>query len=178
MGNRGFTLFELIITLAVIAILTAAGLPSLSSQLHSSRLKTSTQMLFESVQLARTKAVYSNKRVTIRNLGGWENGWEIFVDSNDDGKRNDGETLLQTQDPLVDVKIFANGPLRDYISFISNGQGRKAGRHNGGSLQMGSMILCPKTAGSGLKLILSSGGRMRVTDASAEQCRDQPYPPT
>lgn len=173
MKNRGFTLFELLITVSVITILMAVGLPTFSTQLHNSKLKTNAQNLFESVQLARTKAVYGNKRVTIRNYGNWESGWEIFVDNNNDGERNEGEDLIQTERKLTGVRIYTNAPLREYISFISSGQGRKAGRQNGGAMLIGTMTLCPETRGDGFKLILSSGGRMRVADVTAQQCQDQ-----
>lgn len=62
---RGFTLVELMVTLAVIAILAVVAMPSMTALVNNSRLSGQAEELAASIQLARAEAVRRNARVTI-----------------------------------------------------------------------------------------------------------------
>lgn len=62
---RGFTLVELMVTLAVIAILAVVAMPSMTAVINNSRLSGQAEELVASIQLARAEAVRRNARVTI-----------------------------------------------------------------------------------------------------------------
>jgi prepilin-type N-terminal cleavage/methylation domain-containing protein len=62
---RAFTLVELMVTIAVLAILATLAAPNLSSILNNSKVKTSTGDIFNFLQQARTEAVRLGKTVTI-----------------------------------------------------------------------------------------------------------------
>ena len=62
---RAFTLVELMVTIAVLAILATLAAPNLSSVLNNSKVKTSTGDIFNFLQQARTEAVRLGKTVTI-----------------------------------------------------------------------------------------------------------------
>jgi type IV fimbrial biogenesis protein FimT len=170
MPTRGFTLLELIVTLSVICILLASAIPTFLSQLHSSHLKTASFSLMESMAMARGNAVASNMRVTIAHTKEWNMGWEVFVDSNNDGKRSPDERILQSRESFTDVYIIPNQPLKKYVSFIGSGEGRMIGKSNGGAKQMGTFRVCPMKPGIGYALILSGGGRVRMNEISSEEC--------
>ncbi|WP_444908664.1 GspH/FimT family pseudopilin [Microbulbifer sp. TRSA005] len=169
MTQQGFTLLELIITLALLSILLLIGLPSFTQLLENTRLQTSTEEFFTAVQLTRTNAIIRNQRVTMRNLGSWEQGWEIFADSDNNGERGDKELLILSSAALDKVLIKTNSPVEDYISFISTGESRKAGSPEG-ALQMGTLHICSQENNRGKAFILSSGGRMRIEEADENDC--------
>lgn len=84
---RGFTLVELMISLAVLGVLLMIAVPSFSQLLAANRLTTQTGELITSLNLARGEAVRRAQAVTfsasdIDNLG---KGWTVFPDANSDG---------------------------------------------------------------------------------------------
>lgn len=171
MRSFGFTLIDLLTTLTILSILLAAGLPSFSAQIQNTRVKTATQSLFEAIELTRTKAVYSNSRVTLIKQTKWEDGWEIFIDKDNDGVRDQNENVLQQHENLSGVKIISDSKLENYISYIGTGEGRRAnGSMTSGAMQIGSLKVCPITKGKGYQLIMSRGGRVRTLEIKAEEC--------
>ena len=100
--QRGFTLVELMVTIALAALLMAIGVPTFRDVALGSRLSAAANNVLASVQLARSEAIKRNLAVTVcasddgatcAGGGGWEQGW-IIVDSS-------GE-LIQRQDALPD----------------------------------------------------------------------------
>lgn len=169
--SRGFTFIELLTTISVIGILLGVGLPNLTGHIRDSRVKSATQSLLESLELTRSRAVFSNKRTTIQKQSSWENGWEVFIDSNNNGVKDGSETAFQTQPKLNDVRVIANRPVANYVSFIGSGEGRYAnGTSNAGGFQAGTFVVCPTGKGKGYELILSRGGRARQREISAQDC--------
>ena len=63
---RGFTLIELMIAVAIVAILVAVGAPSFASFIDSNRVRTETQRVAGLLALARNHAVSKNREVTVR----------------------------------------------------------------------------------------------------------------
>lgn len=170
MRNHGFTLVDLTITLSVLAILLTIGLPSFSSQIQQMRVKTATYSLLEAISLTRTQAVFANKRTTIKKQTEWHNGWEIFIDKNNDGVRDSNETIMQRHEKFKGIKIIPDSKLENYISYIGTGESRKASGSTAGAFQAGSLKVCPDAKGKGYQLILARGGRVRVTEIGEEKC--------
>ncbi len=61
----GFTLVELMVTIAVIAIIAAVAVPAMQSLINSNRLSGMAEEVTTSLQLARSEAVRRNARVTV-----------------------------------------------------------------------------------------------------------------
>ena len=59
-NNRGFSLFEAMIVLAIIAILAAIGIPTFSRMLPDMRLRSAAQDLYGNLQDAKMTAVRTN----------------------------------------------------------------------------------------------------------------------
>jgi type IV fimbrial biogenesis protein FimT len=88
----GFTIIELMIVLAIAAILAAIAAPSFTATIQNNRLVTQVNELQASLGLARSEAVKRNDNVTTcpsNNgagcLGNWQSGWIVFVDADADG---------------------------------------------------------------------------------------------
>lgn len=170
MNARGLTLIELLITLSILGVLLAIGIPSFQQQLESSRTRTAADSLLQAIHLTRSKAISTNRRATLRKLGDWQSGWEIFYDRDFDGERDAGEEQITTGPALTGVTVSANGPLTNYVSFIGSGESRYAGTMNSGGFQAGTFTICPETGGNGYQLVLSRSGRARVETLAAADC--------
>lgn len=167
----GFTLVDLVITLSVVSVLLSIGLPNLSSHVQNSRVKAATQSLRESLDLTRTQAVFSNSRATIRKQTNWEDGWEIFIDKNNDGLSNNNERVIQKHEKLNGVRILANSHISNYVSYVESGESRNANKTNSaGAFQAGTFKICPQGQGKGYELVLARGGRVRTNEMSAHDC--------
>ena len=62
---HGFTLVELMVTMAVIGILAVVAVPGMTALINNSRLSAQSEELVSSLQLARAEAVRRNARVTV-----------------------------------------------------------------------------------------------------------------
>lgn len=170
MRQDGLTLIELLFTLLIVALLLGIGLPSFSNQIQSTQTRTSAIQLLESINATRTLAVSQGNRATMRHTGDWHQGWQIFVDLNDNGLLDEDETLVSEANPLKGVRVKGNSPLRDYVSFIQSGESRYVGKANAGAFQAGTFSICPELGGAGYKLVLARSGRARMDTLSAEEC--------
>ncbi|QEI14277.1 prepilin-type N-terminal cleavage/methylation domain-containing protein [Cellvibrio japonicus] len=172
MKHQGFTLFELLITLVILAIILGIGLPSFSAQLQKTRVQTAVDLLINAIQTARSVAVAKNKRtLLIARDKEWHQGWYLFVDENQNGLQDIDEPTLLLAAPLKKVKIQGNSSVKTYISFVGTGEGRLIGKSpNSGAFMAGTLTICPEYKGTGIKLVLSRGGRLRYTPITEEEC--------
>jgi type IV fimbrial biogenesis protein FimT len=63
--HSGFTLLELLVTIAVAGILTAVAVPSFFSVINTNKLAAQSNELLAAIQYARSEAIRSNARVTV-----------------------------------------------------------------------------------------------------------------
>lgn len=108
--SRGFTLIELMIVLALLAIVAFIAVPNFTDFIERNRIQTQAQELQAFLLYARGEAVSRNTSIT------------VTLDEDDDdlwvAKRNSGEVIRQlTQNPAL-VQIDANA---DEVRFRSNG---------------------------------------------------------
>jgi len=169
MRIHGFTLPELLITLAITCILLLASHPigSLLTELH---LTSSARDLAATLRFARSNAVLNQTGTTVLALdGSWSNGWQVFPDGNRNAQLDGDEaTLIKRSTPLK-LKISGNSPVATYIHYSAQGTPELI---NGG-FQAGSIYFCsPDSSLSPLKMTLSSTGRVRIEEQASADCRD------
>lgn len=83
MNSHGLTIFELLVTIALVGILSAAAVPSFSGLLQMRRLNTSANVLSEYVFFARNYA-YKRGMVACVDINQKENYWEVRSSNNPD----------------------------------------------------------------------------------------------
>jgi type IV fimbrial biogenesis protein FimT len=86
--TQGFTLIELLISLSLIGILLALGVPSFARLMATNRLVTQTNAVVGMLNLARSEAVRRGLAVAVRadsSSADFAGGWKMFADANEDG---------------------------------------------------------------------------------------------
>jgi type IV fimbrial biogenesis protein FimT len=118
-SRRGYSLFELLMTLALAAIVFGLGLPSLGSLIADKRLRVEADALFHAVHLARKASIVRRRVVSIcpsadgafcDPAADWSAGWIMYENHgrHATGSREAGEKLLQYHAVADDVRIEAN----------------------------------------------------------------------
>jgi type IV fimbrial biogenesis protein FimT len=75
----GFTMTELMVSLAIAAILTTVALPSFQGIIATQRARTYASTLYATLAKARSAAITLNANVTLQpKAGGWQTGWQIL----------------------------------------------------------------------------------------------------
>lgn len=186
--STGFTLTELMITLAIVGVLLAVGVPSLKTFMQSNQLIAATNELLSALHVARSEAIKLNSRVSIcessngttcSGTGDWSNGWIVFVDAGGN-LSNTGlpcaaantDCLLRVHGAIADNKLSlsgvdANANAINSFTFTARGMPKNtAGISESGVFSVCSFDDSNNVIGS-RAVVLSLSGRVRVTDNAA-----------
>jgi type IV fimbrial biogenesis protein FimT len=169
--DRGYTLLELMLTIAVAAVVLTLGLPSFSALKARNAQRVEINALFHAVHLARKGSIMRKQVVSLCpsadgsacNPGSdWSGGFLVFENSDRDEppELDDGEIVLYRHRASRSVKITANRrgfTLRATFLRATNG----------------TLVICDRAARVPPKaLVISYSGRPRVAERTP---RGAPY---
>lgn len=165
----GFTLIELMVTLAVVAIVLTIGIPSFRELILNNRMVTQTNDLLGALALTRSEAIKRGVRVVMCRSAGsdcatdstsvWEAGWIIFADRNGSGVRDADEPIIKMRESVGGaITIRTGNTLTHWIAYQPSG----ASTGNTG-LGTGTFRLCDNRGVDHARfVVISSTGRARA----------------
>lgn len=171
----GFTLVELMVAIAILAVLAAIAAPGFKGLMERWHVRQSVESLQSTLYYARAEAVKRGGRVVLyKNAQGsdgcreaatnqeWGCGWFVFVDTNKNGTLQASEEVLQRVRPSGKVNVMRS----------SSGAGMKFDRYGmAGGNNTDSFVISP--VGSGISspatttLCMAAGGRIRTLPGEA-----------
>ncbi len=130
--QKGFTMIELMVTLAIAAILLGIGVPSFVGVVERNRVATEINALLGDLQYARGLAIKEGRQAVVcASANGtscatasgtqWKNGWIVFSDIDKDGTFTSGDTVYRKQAAWTstDVLTVSGGALK--VAFDRDG---------------------------------------------------------
>jgi type IV fimbrial biogenesis protein FimT len=167
-NGLGFTLIELMITVAIVSILAGIAVPSFREMLRQNRATSLANELATSLNLARSEAIkrgtvvsvcksgnVTNASPTCSTTANWQDGWLIFVDKGTAGTFDAvSDTRLKIGQPSSNSAVITGDTtFADYIAYHPSGMSKGSGLPNG------SFHICAD--GVKRKLTISATGRIR-----------------
>ncbi len=162
--DAGFTVLELLMTLAVASILATIAVPGFTAMIRHNRAAAAVNGLHASLNYARHTAIIRNSYVVMcksadgvrcnHALSDWNSGWLIFDNLNRDSavQVNAGEPILQVHEPIrPQAPIISN---RNSFTF----------RPMGLRSVNGTFLYCSEDGRNDRALIVNVMGRVRISD--------------
>jgi type IV fimbrial biogenesis protein FimT len=167
---RGFTLVELLVALAVGAILLTIAIPGYAFLVNASRLATATNDLVTTLHLARSEAIKRGIRVTVCKTSSpgavtpacdatasWQQGWLVFVDGDTRGVIDGGDLPLWVQHRSPPEVSITSTEFDAYISYLPNGRSQRSQNEN---FSNGRISVC--AAGNRRDIVINNAGRPKL----------------
>lgn len=158
MYQQGFSLLELLMGLAIAAIVLPWAGSSYKELIESIQREDAAQLLLSGLRSARSEAITRNRRVLIQGIDNdWGKGWRIMLDDKE-------KTLLIERSARA--RVIGNSPVKRRVRFGSQGEAL----HPNGSFQAGTLHVCAtREPVSHHQVILAPSGRVRLESIEAEQ---------
>jgi type IV fimbrial biogenesis protein FimT len=143
--NKGFSLIEAMITIAVAGILLSIAIPSFSKMIETNRISSASNEFMAAMMLTRSEAVTRTIPVTIcpsntgtscdASLNNYAKGWVVFSDCNSNGTldaitncdfdgngTNDPDTVINISNGFKKLIINGSGNAQDRFSYNISGR--------------------------------------------------------
>ncbi|MCU0754398.1 MAG: GspH/FimT family pseudopilin [Xanthomonadales bacterium] len=158
--QRGLTLIEILLALAVAAVLLGIAAPSYSALMQRLASEAAARQLFSALTLARAQALTSRQAVIVcpgqgvcSGDGRWEVGYVVGIDANRNDRLDPGERRIWQSAAATRVTILSNTG-RPQVRYLPTG--RASGSN-------ATFRVCPRlpVAGATHTLVISNTGRVR-----------------
>lgn len=173
--HSGFTLIELIIVLAIAAAVLTLGVPALRDLIRNNTRTAHVNDFVSTLNLARSEAIKRGVRVALcKSSDGatcntstcasgsncWENGWIVFVDSDEDGTLDSGEQILKVHESFREgFTLRTDTNFSNWIAFLPDGLSRGAS----GPFANGTFNICDSRGVNEARFIaINTVGRILV----------------
>lgn len=171
-NQHGFTVMELMVTLAIAAILLSVAAPNLSQFSQNSRLRARNFELLDSINVARSEAVKRGVQVVLcrsangTSCGGtantWTTGWLVYVNATGTlAYEPPGDTLLRIGTGTSDgTAITTNSLGNQYLDYARTGATNEGGP--------AVFAICDSRGGAyGRSISVTQVGRAALTHGNA-----------
>ena len=168
--QRGFTLTDLITTLAVAGISASLAVPSFNNVLNNNRRQSAVNEFVSSLHVARSEAITRNMRVVVCSSANgiacdgaaWKSGWLVFADTDADRTLDVGETVLMQGSEKEHIQI-ASADFATVLSYRPNGRIMGAAVAN----NQGELTFCdPRGVNHARVVIVSPSGNPRLSETT------------
>lgn len=171
---NGFTAIEMLVVIAIMAVLAALAGPSFGPMIERWRTNQAVNNITSTIYLARSEAIKRGGKVSVRKIANgtdgctfastnqeWSCGWIIFADTDEDGNLDAGEEVLQTFQAPTSVNVMNNNSAASF-------RFDRWGRTN--NINAASFAITPRAGGvaspAATAVCFASGGRVRVVKES------------
>jgi type IV fimbrial biogenesis protein FimT len=167
--ERGFNLIELMIGVALIAILMVVALPEFSTWLHNTKIRTAAESVIAGMQLARAEAVRRN--VNVQFAFGTGTAWTVSVPST--AEQIQTRSAAEGGTGVVTIAMTPGTATR--LTF--NSLGRTTANADASSLITQVDVDVPTTVlpaakSRELRIVVGTGGNVRMCDPNVTTSGD------
>ena len=170
--QNGFTLMELLTTMAVAALLASMAVPSFTTLSLNSKLVSSTNEFVSALHFARSSAVLRNERFTVCQSSdgtacgavGWDKGWLAFADLNANQIVDFGETVSRSGLGVGGISITSS-EFPNFFIYRPNGRVMAAVA----TTNSGNFAVCDRRGAAHARvIIIDTSGRPRLSKTMSD----------
>jgi type IV fimbrial biogenesis protein FimT len=124
MQNKGFSAIELMVTLAISAILLAIAAPSFRNITASSNMVSNSDGMIAAFNYARTESLKRGSSVKLGQLvtSSWTGGVIVWIDSDDDDSLDTGEVELRRWEPFDSASTVSSTDTQNVFAYNASGE--------------------------------------------------------
>jgi type IV fimbrial biogenesis protein FimT len=163
-GVHGYTLIELVVTTALLAILLQVAIPAMTGVLSAWQRDNATRALTDHLALARSESIRWSRRVVMcsstdgrscapGSTRNWRSGWLVFQDLNGDGQFDSSDKLIAISQGPDGVRDIRGNALIQRFVFMPTGMMASG---------MGTLEIVPRM-GRSQRITVNRIGRIRLS---------------
>lgn len=165
--QRGFTVIELMTTVALLAVMVVLGVPAFTSSVDRNETAANSNALLSALKVARSEATKRSQSVIVCASNNqadcasnnWSDGWLVFVDDvTQNGNLDTGETIITTYELPNGFSVARASGGADQIAFAATGLSNSSFAQN--------FTICKANTSNGRRLTVERSGLVAGADAT------------